>query len=208
MAEPTSEGARPTRRELAEARQREADERARQARSQEKMKKGAIIGLLVLALLVAVGYVVRETAAPLPGTAVTDEGRGHVDLGTKVDYRAQPPASGSHYPSTAEWKAYFDQQLPPEYYVHNLEHGGVALVFNCAPAACESLKANINGLYRSLSKSKYGTVKLVATQDSTLPEGQIWLLAWARRQMLDKWDQNEVSKFYEVYKDHGPEDAP
>ncbi len=56
----------------------------------------------------------------------------HVAIGTEVQYNSNPPSSGPHYPI---WAAYQEYQTPVDrrYYVHDLEHGAVVLLYNCAP---------------------------------------------------------------------------
>ncbi len=58
----------------------------------------------------------------------------HVDAGTQVQYDSNPPACGDHYPIWAEWGVY-NSPIPPEFFVHNEEHGGVVLLYNC-PSGC------------------------------------------------------------------------
>jgi len=54
----------------------------------------------------------------------------HVAIGTVVDYDSNPPSSGPHYPIWAAYQAY---TIPVDrrYYVHDLEHGAIDLVYNC-----------------------------------------------------------------------------
>lgn len=55
----------------------------------------------------------------------------HVPIDTPVDYDSNPPSSGPHYPI---WAAYQSYVVPVDrrYYVHDLEHGAIVLVYNCA----------------------------------------------------------------------------
>src|SRR2546430_4513483 len=59
----------------------------------------------------------------------------HIQPPQRAQYQTDPPSSGPHYsiPGQApvSW-GFSDQQIPPEYYVHNLEHGGVVLLYNCS----------------------------------------------------------------------------
>ncbi len=61
----------------------------------------------------------------------------HVALGTQVQYASNPPACGDHYPIWSEW-GIMANPVPPEYFVHNEEHGGVVLLYNC-PSSCPSI---------------------------------------------------------------------
>ena len=62
------------------------------------------------------------------------EGWAHVPICTKTDYQSNPPSSGDHYPIWAAYKTY-TSPIPEGYWVHNLEHGGVVLTYNC-PGGC------------------------------------------------------------------------
>ncbi len=128
-------------------------------RSFVERNRNAIIGL---AAVVVVGVVAaflflgstqaayacesESTPAPSPsasaGAAVTgqpqsDMGRSHVDVGASVRYAYCPPASGSHYnsPPDGPIPARFygkDESTVPEGWIHNLEHGGIVVLYRCA----------------------------------------------------------------------------
>ena len=55
----------------------------------------------------------------------------HIALGTDVTYSSNPPSSGPHYPI---WAAFQEFATPVDRrnYVHDLEHGAVVLLYNCA----------------------------------------------------------------------------
>lgn len=56
----------------------------------------------------------------------------HVAIGSDITtWNSNPPSSGQHYPI---WAAYqeFPDPVPRGYYVHDLEHGGLVLLHNCA----------------------------------------------------------------------------
>jgi hypothetical protein len=55
----------------------------------------------------------------------------HVPIGSQVEYDSNPPSSGPHYPIWAAFRVY-TSPVPRPYYVHDLEHGAVVLVYNCA----------------------------------------------------------------------------
>ena len=70
---------------------------------------------------------------PARGVKETDQGHSHVNPGTPVTYTgALPPSSGSHWPQpAAPVKAgIYDTQIPAEATTHNLEHGGIVIVYN------------------------------------------------------------------------------
>jgi hypothetical protein len=115
---------------------------------------GSVVGLAAVALLLACGgsddgssnaadagfdrrlpgpihpaascLVTIETPELLPVT--------HVPEGTVITYNSNPPSSGPHYPVWANFQEY-GAPLDEGYLVHSLEHGAVALLYKCDPAA-------------------------------------------------------------------------
>lgn len=55
----------------------------------------------------------------------------HVPVGTELTWPSNPPSSGAHYPVWAAFQE-FSAPVPRGYYVHDLEHGAVVLLYNCA----------------------------------------------------------------------------
>jgi hypothetical protein len=71
---------------------------------------------------------------PLPaGTGVEeevpDEGAKHVTV-ADIPYQHIPPASGPHYDTPAQWE-FNTSEVPEGTWVHNLEHGGLVLLYQC-----------------------------------------------------------------------------
>ena len=58
----------------------------------------------------------------------------HVAIGTHVEYDSNPPSSGPHYPVWAAFQTW-PTVLQREYYVHDMEHGAVVLLYKCDHAA-------------------------------------------------------------------------
>jgi hypothetical protein len=139
---------------------------------------------------------------------VPDEGRGHVAEGTRVRYRNDPPASGKHYPLTVRYGVYEDA-IPAPYWVHNLEHGAIVVLYNCpnGEAGCATAVRQLQALYGQLPPGKYGEVKLVATRYPRL-RTPFAALAWNRVLPLDTFDPQRLEKFYSAWVDKGPEDVP
>lgn len=61
---------------------------------------------------------------------VKDEGAFHLPFCTPINYAHNPPASGDHWPWPAPWGVH-TEYLPREWWVHNLEHQGIVLLYNC-----------------------------------------------------------------------------
>ncbi len=65
---------------------------------------------------------------------------GHVRNCTLVTYATNPPTSGPHYDNWAEYKTY-DAPVAQGFIVHSLEHGAVAIHYNCDTTCDEDLAA-------------------------------------------------------------------
>jgi hypothetical protein len=68
-----------------------------------------------------------------------DEGSDHVRDCGKVTYGSNPPSSGTHYDSWANYKEYLEP-IPQGFWVHNLEHGAVVITYNCPDGCADELE--------------------------------------------------------------------
>jgi hypothetical protein len=73
----------------------------------------------------------------LPGT--------HVAIGSDVEWNSNPPSSGPHYPVWAAYQAY-GSPVPRGYYVHDLEHGAIVLLYHCGDAGCPDVVAALHAV--------------------------------------------------------------
>jgi len=75
-----------------------------------------------------------DGASPQPGYVQPDMGNGHTAGGSKITYTYCPPASGDHLNAAAlgpvKPRLYGpDDKVNPNGWVHNLEHGGLVLLY-------------------------------------------------------------------------------
>jgi hypothetical protein len=184
---------------------------------------GIVVALVVVFVAVGIYVLTRpgsttSTATPgapqaaesqqdLLGVQVPDEGRNHVSEGSAISYQHNPPASGPHYPSPKPWGVYTDA-VAPGYWVHNLEHGGVVLLYDC-PSGCPAVVDQLRQAFESLPKDKYNEVKLLATPYSGLPDhAQAMAVSWDFQKSYATFDLQKFEVFYNAHVDHGPEDVP
>lgn len=105
------------------------------------------------------------TDAPAPGASPRlgyiqpDLGKNHITVGPSVNYPLCPPASGRHYnasnlgPIKAIVYGPDDTQIP-QGWLHNLEHGGLIILYKCPGDACEEAgQAALRQLYASFPTS-------------------------------------------------------
>ncbi len=107
------------------------------------------------------------TAAPAPGAtqllgiAQTDVGRDHTSLGAFVRYALCPPATGNHFNAQGEGPVRPgvygpEDQATPQGWIHNLEHGGMVLLYRCADgdtACTDTGQAALNQFYNGFPNS-------------------------------------------------------
>lgn len=110
---------------------------------------GGLLYLRATSPAYACGIEWTAAATPSPGPGATprlgypqeDMGRDHINPGAFVKYLSCPPASGGHInlagqgPIDARLYGPGAQALP-QGWIHNLEHGGLVLLYRCPGDAC------------------------------------------------------------------------
>ena len=139
-------------------------------------------------------------AAPLY-KHVTSVGQDHAQLPEPITYQHHPPSSGTHRPAWAKWGHY--SYLPPQRWLHNLEHGGIALLYHpCAgPAMRDELWA-----YARAAKPTAGDFLWILSPYPALPAAAA-IVAWEEVLLMEKLDKAEIDKFVQEYHRYGPEDV-
>jgi hypothetical protein len=77
-----------------------------------------------------------------------DEGAGHVACSPLPTYGTNPPSSGNHYGTWADYKTY-TTPVPWGHLMHSMEHGAVVIVYNC-PAGCADEVATAQAMIDAL----------------------------------------------------------
>jgi len=194
-----------TRKEIKQ-RRREEERRRKQQQNILRMVGIAIVVVAVIGGIVFLVACAMQADVSLPGTPVADEGRNHIPDTQQPQYAHYPPASGPHYDAPANWGTY-DQPLPEGRWVHNLEHGGIVILFKC-PSNCPDLVQQLKDFYAAAPQSKaWKEVKLVVTPYDHM-EHQLAVVAWDWIDEMDSFDSARLLKFYNAHLDRGPEDAP
>lgn len=112
-----------------------------------------------------------------------------------IDYGADAPAGGDHASCWGRWGVH-DVPLPPENFVHNLEHGGVALLYHCPDGCAEDVRA-----LEEFAANHELTV-LTAYPGMT---HRFAVTSWGYRLQMDCLDLQRVGEFYELHVDRAPE---
>ena len=141
-----------------------------------------------------------ESGAQVPGLRIEDQGTAHISPGdSHPEYNSQPATSGWHYssghgiafgtgsslPAPAPWGIY-DEEIPDEILIHNLEHGGIGIHYNC-PEGCSEL-------VRSLVETSRLGRKVIVSPYSGIST-RIALTAWNYLDVFDEYDEARIREF-------------
>jgi len=218
-----------TQKELKALRQQQREEAAARQRARDRRNLlliGGILGTAAVAILIvalALNHASQQVNAnrlpfnpvsTLVGQLIADEGTAsHVPVSQALSYKFYPPTSGPHYgqpDAPVPWQTIGTSSAPlvEGQFVHNLEHGGIAILYNCPSGSdCTTLKNQLENYVQNLAplEPTYGEVKIVITPYAQGMTKKVALVAWHYVQFLDGYDQAAITQFYESHVDKGPE---
>ena len=138
-----------------------------------------------------------------------DDGARHLAPGAPGSgYSESPATSGPHWfgpttpvgvPAPARWGVY-QFPLPDEILVHNLEHGGIAIHYNC-PVGCNEVVDQLQALIPT-NRSQF----IMSPYPGM--ETRIAITAWRRHLRLDEFDESLIKEFIIEFQDRAPESVP
>lgn len=198
------------------------DERLSFAARQRKRRQMIRYGFLGVAVLVVLGIawsvyanVTATKAAPPPGhkVAAQEPPAGiHIQrlpnggVPTHTPYNSTPPTSGPHFSdqtSPTYWGVH-TQPVINEIQVHNLEHGGIMLQYNCD---CP----DVVKLFDEFADPKTGyPTKVIAAPYPWMPKDTVAMTAWNYLWTGKPGEVNAdlVRRFIKAHVDNGPEQIP
>jgi len=159
---------------------------------------------------------------PVNGTAIVGQAidempHVHVPQGTKIGYNHNPPTSGCHYSLQGNNPApiqpgVYDQEIDAEYWVHNLEHGYVAILYNC-PTGCSDVVQQLVTWRKALppdpaaAAAQAGLInyaKVIVIPWHTMAV-KFAAVSWDYYQGWNSFDLKNVQAFYDNHVGHSPE---
>jgi hypothetical protein len=139
----------------------------------------------------------------------------HVPIPSDIQWDSNPPSSGPHYPIWAAYQAY-TTPVPRGYYVHDLEHGGIVLLYNdkCADAGCADVVSVVSALQAAsdaipddplcTSAGQGVRVRTVITPDPLI-DAPVAAAAWGWVYKARCADLPTLRDFALTHYGHGPE---
>ena len=182
---------------------------ARRARRQNRRKLlrwtgGVAVALIAVAFILSLilpsipfGTLFDGGPPDGPGSKIEDQGRTHIPLGQEhPPYNSVPATSGWHYPvplAPVRWGIHSDF-IPEEKRVHNLEHGGIGIEYNC-PEGCVELVDNLSQL---VDVAVDGGLKVVLSPYPSM-DTRIALTAWNFIDQFDVFDEERIKAFIDAH---------
>ncbi len=128
-----------------------------------------------------------------PGERISEVGRGHISPGdSHVAYNSVPATSGPHFSqplAPVRWGVH-DAPLQPEEYIHNLEHGGIGIFYDC-PDGCDPIVQQLSELVEEAVNN--GGKVLLAPHVGT--GATISLAAWTFLEQFEAFDESRIRDF-------------
>lgn len=174
------------------SKQERAERRREEAIRRKFRRRGLWIGSAVVVIGALFGWLYMNQPI-LPGEKVeVMEDQSHIPdvTSTHTPYNSDPPTSGPHVESIANWGVHKDS-LPKELLVHNLEDGGVVIYYNnqVEKETIEKLESLVN---------EYKT-HVILTPYPEMAD-RIALTAWGRIDRLSEFDEERITQFIDRFK--------
>ncbi len=142
---------------------------------------------------------------PLQRFDEVQPGHAHLAAGQTFDgYNSDPPTSGPHAPQAAAWGV-SPVVVAKEVAVHNMEHAGVVVWYNCnggpeglSALACTEMRVQLE---RTVGDA-VAAGKLVLMTPYPGMEHRIALTAWQFLDPFDEFDRQRVQTFIDTFVCH------
>lgn len=118
--------------------------------------------------------------------------RNHMPEGQSISYGTVFPTSGDHW-DTPEACGFYEDELPNERIVHNLEHGNIVVSYNLAT------EDEVDQLRSAISSIGLSNIWGVTRFQSELPLGQVTASAWGVLDEMTGIDRDRLSTFFTTY---------
>jgi len=160
-----------------------------------------LLGAVVVVVILLFGGGANGTSAI--GVQQIDAGRGHISEGASGGpYTSVPASSGKHWPTPANWGVY-TTALPEERFLHNLEHGGIVIVYQPSKLDAAGISALTTWVRQQITTERF---KVILTPWAGADFGHpIAVTAWDWLLYLDTPDTDSIRTFLDNHYQKSPE---
>jgi len=168
-------------------------------------RKWVLLGVWLVALPVIAGVILIRGGLGLAQTGRSNEyvkgvgvkheimlTRNHVTEGQVMVYTSIPATSGDHWPQWSKC-GFFEEALPDERVVHNLEHSNIVVSYNLTtPQEVEQLREVVGSIGLA---ERTGVARFY----DKIPQGTVALAAWGVSDTMTGIDAEQIATFFEHY---------
>jgi hypothetical protein len=196
-------------------RKRQSLEEHKQKRHEEAQAQSNIygslfvLGIIIVAALAVFFYLNRDEPLPpissnLDISTIADnsvgfesQGNNHLPTGAERDpYNSNPPTSGAHNERWVTPLQTYNQQLPDDMLIHNLEHGHIWLSYR------DANDSDAIAVLSALQRQYPGRVVVTLRPENPT---RVVAAAWTRLLTLDELDAEQLEAFIIRHNDNAPE---
>jgi len=183
------------RRELRQQEKQQFQISQQRKRSVKKITTWTIVILIIGASGYGLYYLASQPEKPRPGESFPILGQEHISVGASHPaYNSNPPTSGWHYAQPADWGVY-QNELPDEQLIHNLEHGGIWISY-------QGISDEQKSILEEIGKANRQSV--IVSPRSTNND-KIVVASWGKMMKLETADKALIQKYIMQYKNQSPE---
>lgn len=168
-----------------------------------------VLGVIIVAALAVFFYLNRDE--PLPELTTTldlntipdnsqafaNQGNQHIPSDAPRDpYNSNPPTSGNHNERWVTPLGVYNQQMPDDMLIHNLEHGQVWLSYR------DSGDSEAIALLTAIQRKYSDRIVVSYRPENT---SRIAAAAWTRLLTLEELDSDQIEAFIIRHSDNAPE---
>ena len=147
---------------------------------------------------------------PPVGEPVDEMPHTHINPPATVTYNHNPPTSGCHYNlgygDAPVQTGVYNQPVQSEYWVHNLEHGYVVVLYNC-PSGCDTQFKALQTWYHQLPPEPGFPYPKVVVLPYTGMDVPFAAVSWDWYDPIPVFSIAEVQRFYDNHKHQAAEAA-
>lgn len=135
-------------------------------------------------------------------TEVDGDNGIHIDEPDVITYEDVPPAAGPHRGMWGAWGEY--EFMPPQRYIHNLEHGGVVMLYH--PCAASEVVDQLRAYAQGRPDDDGGAFRWILTPYPDLPS-TVAVAVWGKVYSSHCVDVDEITDFVDQNYRTAPEDV-